>query len=142
MASSIIQRSEAWLTALIPSRLGLCNDNHIIMSLLFYLVCSKVFLGLCWIDKMCSKQCTFCHDSIMAADYQEDLQEKGPFHKDEIRVAFSCYRINQWDSYVNGWPFKFVTVKDAWSKPAVSSHSKGALLSLCACLSWLFSNKE
>ncbi len=35
-------------------------------------------------DKLCSKQYTFCHDSIMAADYQEGLQEKGPFHKDDL----------------------------------------------------------
>ncbi len=56
---------------------------------------------------MCSKQYSFCHDSIMATDYQEGLQEKDPFHKDELQS-------------VHGWPFKFVTVKDAWSKPADS----------------------
>ncbi len=40
----------------------------------------------------------------MAADYQEGLQEKGPMQ---------C---------VHRWPFKFVTVIYAWSKPADSGH--------------------
>ncbi len=33
-----MQSSEAWLTSLIPSRLALCNTDHIIMSILFSLV--------------------------------------------------------------------------------------------------------
>ena len=44
--------------------------------------CYKIVIIV--IDKMCSKQYTFCLDSIMAADYKEGLQEKGPFHKDDL----------------------------------------------------------